>query len=50
MFTVSLFCAHSIVYMALMMICAYTLLWAMESTWWQPVENRTMVSLNATLF
>lgn len=30
MFTVSLFCAHSIVYMALMMICAYMLLWAID--------------------
>jgi hypothetical protein len=30
MFTVSLFCAHSIVYMALTMVCAYMLLWAID--------------------
>ena len=30
MLTVSLFCAHSIVCMALTMICAYTLLWAID--------------------
>ena len=30
MLTVSLFCAHSIVYMALTMVCAYMLLWAID--------------------
>lgn len=30
MFTVSLICAHSIVYAALTMICAYMLLWAID--------------------
>lgn len=30
MLTVSLLCAHSVVYTTLTMVCVYTLLWAMD--------------------